>query len=76
MGILNSPTEDAGEQLKIQAILLTHAHFDHIGGVETLREKTEAPVYLHEKESSWLTDPSLNGSEFFSSRYNFHFAIS
>lgn len=48
-----------------QAILLTHAHFDHIGGVETLRKHYNIEVYLHEKESSWLAEPSLNGSSLF-----------
>ncbi|MEW9032969.1 MAG: MBL fold metallo-hydrolase, partial [Planifilum fimeticola] len=30
--------------LQVEAILLTHAHFDHIGAVEPVREKTGAPV--------------------------------
>ncbi|WP_042223460.1 MBL fold metallo-hydrolase [Oceanobacillus manasiensis] len=45
-----------------EAILLTHAHFDHIGGVEELRERYRLDVYLHSEESNWLEDPSLNGS--------------
>jgi hydroxyacylglutathione hydrolase len=48
--------------LQIEAILLTHAHFDHIGGVEELHLLTKAPVYIHEKEADWLADPLLNGS--------------
>ncbi|MFC0014813.1 MULTISPECIES: MBL fold metallo-hydrolase [Allobacillus] len=60
--VLNTIEEN---NLRLHAILLTHAHFDHIGGVESLREETKAPVYIHEEESSWLTDPSLNGSELF-----------
>ena len=37
--------------LKVKAIFLTHAHFDHIMGLEALKEKTGAPVYacIHEK---------------------------
>lgn len=31
-------------QLQLEAILLTHAHFDHIGAVEPVREKTGAPL--------------------------------
>lgn len=50
------------QQIKIEAILLTHAHFDHIGGLEELRQKTGAPVYIHTKENHWLSDPMLNGS--------------
>ena len=46
----------------VQAILLTHAHFDHIGGVQLLREQFNCPVYLHEVEQSWLLDPMKNGS--------------
>lgn len=52
-------------KLEVQAIALTHAHFDHIGGVEEVRSFTGADVYLHHTEQYWLTDPSLNGSALF-----------
>ncbi|WP_068671888.1 MBL fold metallo-hydrolase [Oceanobacillus sp. Castelsardo] len=45
-----------------KAILLTHAHFDHIGAVEDLRNHYDIGVYLHENESEWLLDSRLNGS--------------
>lgn len=51
--------------LKPLAILLTHAHFDHIGAVDTVRHTYNIPVYIDEKESEWLTDPGLNGSGIF-----------
>ncbi|GIO27515.1 MBL fold metallo-hydrolase [Ornithinibacillus bavariensis] len=47
------------------AILLTHAHFDHIGAVEDLRNHFAIPVYVHPNEASWLSKPSLNGSVLF-----------
>ncbi|MBY7143376.1 MBL fold metallo-hydrolase [Virgibacillus sp. NKC19-3] len=50
------------EDLTPRAILLTHAHFDHIGGVEDLRNYYDLDVYLHENEASWLEEPRLNGS--------------
>ena len=33
--------------LVVQAILLTHAHLDHVDGVAALKKVTGAPVYLH-----------------------------
>ncbi|MEH7345521.1 MBL fold metallo-hydrolase [Bacillus sp. JJ1532] len=48
--------------LKPVAIILTHAHFDHIGAVDDIREEYNIPVYIHEKEADWLLDPALNGS--------------
>ncbi len=53
------------KKLKPAAILLTHAHFDHIGAVEPIRAKYSVPVYLHTQEKKWLTDPVLNGSRLF-----------
>ncbi|HYK72387.1 MAG TPA: MBL fold metallo-hydrolase [Pseudoneobacillus sp.] len=50
-----------------KAILLTHAHFDHIGAVDYIRDVYKIPVYLHSKESKWLSDPALNGSQYFMS---------
>src|SRR5690625_333489 len=49
-------------KLNVEAILLTHAHFDHIGAVDQLRTDYNVEVYMHELEKDWLTDPSLNGS--------------
>lgn len=48
--------------LNPKAIFLTHAHFDHIGAVDEVRDAFQIPVYIHEKEADWLTDPSKNGS--------------
>ena len=31
----------------ITHILLTHAHFDHVGGLAELEEETNAPIYIH-----------------------------
>jgi hydroxyacylglutathione hydrolase len=52
-------------ELKPVAILLTHAHFDHIGAVDAVRDYYQIPVYVHEEEEGWLTDPALNGSKYF-----------
>lgn len=48
--------------LKPVAIMLTHAHFDHIGAIETIRSAYDIPVYVHEAEKDWLGNPQLNGS--------------
>ena len=37
-------------ELKVQAILSTHTHIDHVGGLALLREKTGAPVLMHEQD--------------------------
>nr|WP_308422698.1 MBL fold metallo-hydrolase [Paenibacillus abyssi] len=48
--------------VQVEAILLTHAHFDHMGGVEEVRKACGCPVYIHDLEADWLTDPRKNGS--------------
>ncbi|MFQ3542785.1 MBL fold metallo-hydrolase [Halobacillus rhizosphaerae] len=53
------------KELQVEAILLTHAHFDHIGAVDETRKMYHAPVYLHEAEKDWLMNPELNGSGLF-----------
>lgn len=52
-------------ELEPKAILLTHAHFDHIGAVDQLRKTYNIDVYGHELEANWLEDPSLNRSNQF-----------
>lgn len=32
---------------QVEAILLTHGHFDHVGGVKAIREETGCKVYIH-----------------------------
>lgn len=44
------------------AVLLTHAHFDHIGAVQEIRTYYNINVYLHDSEKTWLENPELNRS--------------
>ncbi len=44
----------------IEAIYLTHAHFDHIGGVEELKKLTGAKVYAYENEKRLCCDTEYN----------------
>ncbi|HEX5431058.1 MAG TPA: MBL fold metallo-hydrolase, partial [Bryobacteraceae bacterium] len=40
----------AKHALKVKAIVITHAHIDHIGGAAKLKAATGAPVYMNEND--------------------------
>ena len=54
--------------LSVKAIVITHAHIDHIGGADKLKQATGAPVYMNtndrelqkmmEVQAAWLGMPT------------------
>lgn len=51
---------------KVSGVLLTHAHFDHIGAVDAICSYYQCEVYMSQIEKYFLTDPLKNGSDKFS----------
>lgn len=47
----------------VEGILLTHGHFDHIWGVEELKEQSGAKVYAYEEEKEVCENAAVNVSE-------------
>jgi len=41
----------------VSAILVTHCHWDHLGGIAPLAESSGAPVYMPEREAQVLENP-------------------
>jgi glyoxylase-like metal-dependent hydrolase (beta-lactamase superfamily II) len=65
------PGDEAGRILaqvgdrKVEAVLLTHGHFDHMGAVDAVCAATGAPLYIHSGDMNKLTDPNANVSGIF-----------
>ncbi|MBO5162913.1 MAG: MBL fold metallo-hydrolase [Ruminococcus sp.] len=47
-------------RLDLTKILLTHGHFDHMGGVEAVRKATGAEVFVHESDAPMLESSALS----------------
>jgi glyoxylase-like metal-dependent hydrolase (beta-lactamase superfamily II) len=56
--IRRAAREFVGSDAPPSAILLTHAHFDHIGSLEALLARWDVPVFAHSLERPYLTGRS------------------
>lgn len=63
-GGLNQTLKERLEQIEdLQAIVLTHTHWDHIDGIgEVLEMFPKSEIYCHSREFEMLQDPSKNFS--------------
>lgn len=52
-------------EIDLQAIILTHAHFDHIMAVPEVKKQTCAPLMIHSGDAGMLSDPTKNLSAYF-----------
>lgn len=50
------------KEYKVEAVFLTHGHFDHIMGLDELLKEYPVPVYAYEAERQLLESAQLNAS--------------
>ena len=51
-------------ELKVQNILLTHAHIDHVLGLQKMYDEYKVPVLLHESEKEMLDRNPMDANRF------------
>lgn len=56
--IVRAAEQRFGYDSRPEAIILTHGHFDHVGGLPELADRWDVPIYAHELELPYLTDQS------------------
>ncbi len=57
------------KKLNIEKIILTHGHFDHIGGADTIKAKTGAKIAIHNQDEELLLDGYKNLSRMMGADY-------
>ena len=67
-GVIIDPAPGSAEMLirgsahlKIEAILLTHSHWDHIGDLKKVKEAFGAPIYVHPTDRENVVNPGSDG---------------
>ncbi len=63
--VIDSPLDSLHDMLSViqensllvQAILLTHSHWDHTGNAHALKQATQAPIYCHPFDAYRLVEP-------------------
>ena len=63
------------EKLNLKAILITHAHFDHVGALEELINTYNVPVYYNNVNNEIIYDNLINFTEDKYNVLNFNFEI-
>ena len=58
----STPSKDVAEYIEsngltLEGILLTHGHFDHIGGVKFFKDKFKAKVFMHGQDVDFIDNP-------------------
>jgi glyoxylase-like metal-dependent hydrolase (beta-lactamase superfamily II) len=63
-GALRLALGEIGRSLDdVEALVLTHAHFDHVGFAERARRELDVPVWIHERDRSLSRHPWHHESE-------------
>lgn len=52
----------ADEEWSVEKILLTHSHFDHVGGLAEIKELSNAPISIHPEAVPMLENAVLAGN--------------
>lgn len=69
--VVIDPGDDASVILReigdahVEAIVLTHGHFDHVGAVDAVRNATGAPLYIHAADAARMASDAGSGAAAF-----------